>query len=194
MAPIQAVEALREVIIYTKPAPPFSMRPADDNAGGRTIARNAEGLTIDYLTEEPYGVMPKLIGANTRTPDVRIEMLGNNRAVLEHVGSADYCNATRHPQRLCIGAAAISITQERERVYGVDFLPSYYMSGIRLMVAENTVVEIQEFVFDSLVFLGSAAVYWLCIIVVITPLVWTSESYYCPPGKISIFHHCAQIT
>lgn len=182
-----AVDALTEVVIYTKSIPPFSSE-VDDGSGQMQF----EGLTIDFLTRERQGVLAILAARNERAlPTVRSVKLDGNERILWQVGSAEECNATLHPRRLCLGAAAISITYEREKDFGVDFLPSYFMSGLRIMVKEDTHEELAAFAEDIFYVLASAAVYWGSVILVITPLVWTSESYWCPPGKISIFHHCA---
>ena len=189
-----------EIVIYTKEVPPFSVPKEGARLGDAGARDQASGLTIDYLLK-PGGVLANLAtlagSAGVAVPSVdavlrsaRTVVLGNNDAVLRRVGGDEYCNVTRQPQRLCIGAAAISITAERERGFGVDFLPSYYMSGIKLMVKEDTEAELLSFAKDVLYILATCAVYWISTILVITPLIWTSESYLCPPGKISIFHHC----
>eukprot|EP01043_Picozoa_sp_COSAG02_P039064 COSAG02_NODE_3058_length_7451_cov_47.724701_4_plen_262_part_00 len=187
-----------EIVIYTKEVPPFSVPKAGARLGDAGARDQVSGLTIDYLLK-PGGVLANLAtlaGSGVAVPSVdavlrsvRTVVLGTNDAVLRRVGD-DYCNATRQPQRLCIGAAAISITAERERDFGVDFLPSYYMSGIKLMVKEDTEAQLLSFAKDVLYILATCGVYWISTILVVAPLIWTSESYLCPPGKISIFHHC----
>ena len=53
-----------------------------------------------------------------------------NTAIFEKVQSS-FCDPVQHPTRLCIGAASISMTSDRET--GMDFLPSYYGAGLQVM-------------------------------------------------------------
>lgn len=91
--------SLQSVLILTKPAPPFSMPAAagDDNV-------QAVGFTMDLL----YEVFRRVV--LLRDLPVRVEMLADNPAVF-HALNEPRCNTS---SVVCIGAAAISVTGERE--------------------------------------------------------------------------------
>jgi ABC-type amino acid transport substrate-binding protein len=88
---------------------------------------------------------------------------------------------------LCIGAAAISITAEREQQ--IDFLPTYYMAGLQIMAP---VVASVDFVIATVAGniarqLGLILLFVLWLAVTMTPIVWILEMRYAPPGALPIF-------
>ena len=79
---------------------------------------------MDALVEEAFKDEPT-------KPSITHELLTNNDAIIEELAmSSDYKECLDDSSVLCIGAAAISITASRELL--IDFLPSYYMSGLQV--------------------------------------------------------------
>ena len=65
-------------------------------------------------------------------------MLSDNAAIIDMLKS-NACDPATDASVLCIGAAAISITAEREQQ--IDFLPTYYMAGLQIMAPVAASVE-----------------------------------------------------
>ena len=91
-----------EVLILTKASPPFA-QPLP--LAGPSSAIQANGYSIAVLQAVFEDLLPAL------TP--RVELLAGNAEILSALQSGR-CNATTNGQRLCIGAAAMSITRARE--------------------------------------------------------------------------------
>jgi ABC-type amino acid transport substrate-binding protein len=207
--PASSIAAVNEVVIYTKSAAPFSMpfgaKDATNNKYpscniGATddcpVRREAKGLTIDYIVGsagllsqinstvrwERIATVVMLDGVDDSTG----AQIGGNPEVFDHIQSA-HCDPSVHPQRLCIGAAAISITAERESF--MEFLPSYYSSGLRILTKSKT--DMMDIAADLLTVaakvLGSLAVFLLSLIVIVAPLVWICETMG-NGADVSIFH------
>ena len=130
------IAAVSEVVIYSKSAPPFSMPYGDkDNvtavfpscdigsSDDCPVHREAYGLTIDYVVGS-NGLLAQ-INSTVRwermasvimldgVDDSTGAAIGGNYEIFQRIQS-DHCNPAVNPHRLCIGAAAISITPERE--------------------------------------------------------------------------------
>ena len=82
---------------------------------------------MDALVEEAFKDEPT-------KPSITHELLANNDAIIEELTTSSADNECLDDSTvLCIGAAAISITTPRELL--VDFLPSYYMSGLQVVLS-----------------------------------------------------------
>lgn len=98
-------------------APPF--------AAVADAPTNAVGFSMD--------VVDALIGTafeGTAAPSITRTVLGDNNAIIDMLKS-NACDPATDESVLCIGAAAISITGEREQE--IDFLPTYFMAGLQIM-------------------------------------------------------------
>lgn len=198
----QATIDVDEIIIYTKIAAPFSMPygpPVDGQypsiqPEGLSGEAEAQGYTIDYILAQD-GLLAQV------DPELRdlvtVKMLGGNQEIFHQVGNTTECDPEANPRRLCIGAAAISITVGREEYTGggdprLDFLPSYFMAGLRIMTRTDAGVMT---VLGGVLLKGGAIVLSVIIILasvmlVFAPIMWIFEAYFTPPDLISIFH-CA---
>eukprot|EP01043_Picozoa_sp_COSAG02_P034363 COSAG02_NODE_2397_length_8951_cov_3.254406_5_plen_297_part_00 len=194
-----------EIRIYTKPAPPFSM-PYGDKVDGEYPSVNpefmgvseAQGYTIDFLLAAG-GLLAQVEPMSPGDPSLRslatVEMLDGNADVFHQVGNTTDCDPAVHPRRLCIGAAAISITADREHHNGpndprLDFLPSFYMAGLQIMARTDDSVLT---VLGGILLKGGAILLSIIIILVsvmflFAPVMWIFEAYFTPPDMISIFH------
>jgi len=106
------------------------------------------------------------------------EMLANNNEIIysSSLGlNSTRCNAVANPQRVCIGAASISITSSRAE--SVDFLTSYYLSGLRMIV--KVAPDFKELALNSAKLIGELFITVLAVVVFIiffiTPIVWVCE-------------------
>ena len=70
-----------------------------------------------------------LLFSGMSQPLVEREMWNDNSEIIAELQTSE-CDYTYDPGTLCIGGAAISITSSRENV--VDFLPSYFGSGLQV--------------------------------------------------------------
>ena len=98
---LASIEAVTEVLILTKPAAPFSFE-----YGTRD---DILGYSIDMVEE----IALRLFGSTATTT---AEMMVDNNDILYNQISglnSTRCNPVVNPQRVCIGAAAISVTSSR---------------------------------------------------------------------------------
>ena len=186
------LQDVNEVIILTKKIAPFSS-PTDmvNQRGSDELptsgAIEAEGFSIDLIV----GLVSKLV-----QPDTTItihNMAGGNTEILEGENGilSDRCNPDFHPSRLCIGAAGISITASRERK--VDFLVSFFTSGLRVMTRLEAKPQelIGQIVVDVLTLLYIVVVISLLVLLLITPGVWALEMSVVRQDRVPIFQPSA---
>ena len=158
------MDSISEVHLYTKDARVFSHTVPGSNAS--QVDGYSLDLTRRILANVGLGATPTYV-----------HVLDGNAAILGQNGSgiglaADHCNPQVSPNTLCIGAAALAITAEREAAY--DFTAPYYHTTLRLMVpaaasqAKVVTVRILE------VLVGALLV-CLAFLGVMTPLVWAAE-------------------
>ena len=132
-----------DVKVFTKASSPFSEK-GDDCTGAPELEApcKARGFSHEFVDKLLEVAFPgKLI---TKTTIFVKE--AHNDGIFEHIRSEECINGTTtstdwadHGQTkklLCLGAASISITTEREKT--MDFLPSYFESGLKVMVAGHT--------------------------------------------------------
>jgi len=128
-----------DVKVFTKVASPFSER-GDDCTGAPELEEpcKALGFSHEFLDKLLAVAFPgKLL---TKTTIFVKE--AHNDGIFEHIQSGECINGTttstdgQTKKLLCLGAASISITTEREKT--MDFLPSYFESGLKVMVAGHT--------------------------------------------------------
>ena len=134
---------------------PFSIQKGD---GG------AEGYTHDFL-------QALLSSAFNTSEAATTVVLASNEEIFEKLASEDDCPSTV----LCLGAAAISITSEREQI--MDFLPSYFESGLKVMVKGKLgVATIMRRVFEAVgLLLAAIAGFLLFFTVFLFPFCWVFE-------------------
>ena len=147
------------------PSPPS---PGGDSGGTIT------GYSIQMLEEH----LAPALGIDS----VEVEMLADNNAIMSATGLLRPRCGRR--DTLCIGGAAISITQERETRF--DFLASYFTNNVRLLAPVSAEpVEMLLMIFSAAwqLLLG-LVVFAACFWAVMTPVVWTLEML-CP-GKDAI--------
>ena len=110
-----------------------------------------------------------------------------NAAIFEKVQS-DHCNNTVNPQRLCLGAASISMNPEREVL--MDYLPSYFASGLQLLVQKESSnsAKVMNFVKNLLSLFGGLIAALVALIVVLAPIVFLSETALSGSDNQSIFY------
>jgi hypothetical protein len=194
-----------QIRIFTKIAAPFSMPYGEPDIDSIYPAVSPEGLgslqakgyTIDYIVD-PNGLLAQVPVASGDPPLrslTTVEMLSSNAAVFHMVGNTSYCDPAVNPRRLCIGAAAISMTTGRETHSGdgdprLDFLPSYYMAGLQILARTDTSIMT---VLSGILLKGGAILLSLVIVLVslmfvFAPIMWVFEAYFTPPDRISIFH------
>ena len=105
--------------------------------------------------------------------DVQIEMLADNNEIMSSTGLLrSECSAS---DTLCIGAAAISITEAREENF--DFLSSYFTNNVRLMTPVSAdPTEILQLIVAAVwqLILGLVLISALFCLV-LTPIVWAVE-------------------
>ena len=199
-----AVDDITEVIIYTKVAQPFSIALGEPVNGvypqvtpTGTGFRQARGLTIDYIAglEGVLAQIPVTVGNPPLRSLARVEMLEGNDEIFHQVGNTTFCNPVAHPERLCIGGAAISITTERETASSsedpaMDFLPSYYMSGLKLMAKTDTSTSavVKKVLAQGGAIFASLIIILASVIAVFAPIMWIFEAIFTPPHMVSIFH------
>ena len=170
------------------------------NATGPESEEVIVGLTIDVIKrllatiKVPRCADNSSSEAAVSSPDggdwedlMQITMLPTNPDIFNIIQS-DECRPDLHPYRLCIGAAAISMTAERE--LAMDFLPSYYTSGLHIMAhtASNVSAMALHFIKAAWSILGSIVMFALALIMMLSPLVWWCELMSTPGGDVSIFH------
>lgn len=196
-----------EIRIYTKPAAPFSM-PYGEKVDGQYPSvtpdlmgvSQAQGYTIDFLlaADGLLAQVPVEAGEQPLRSLATVEMLDGNTEIFHQVGNTTDCDPAVHPRRLCIGAAAISITTEREHHSGsasdprMDFLPSYYMAGLQIMARtdDSVLTVLGDVLIKGGAILLSIAIVLASVMCVFAPTMWLFEAYFTPPDMISIFH-CA---
>ena len=118
-------------------------------------------------------------------PNVQVEMLEDNNAIMSSAGLLrPLCGM---PSTLCIGAAAISITQDRETRF--DFLASYFTNNVRILAPATTdpVSLLAMIVSGAWQLLLGLVVVVLCLWAVMTPVVWTSEMLFIGKDTLPIF-------
>ena len=109
-----SLAAVTKLKVLTKPSRPMAFI-ADDGSS------EASGYTIQLLKDS----LAPALGIS----DVVVQMLANNNEIMSSAGLLQSeCSSS---DTLCIGGAAISITQSREENY--DFLSSYFTNNVRLM-------------------------------------------------------------
>ena len=114
-----------------------------------------------------------------------MQLLKDNNEIMSSDGLLQWrCGL---PTTLCIGAAAISITQSREQ--GFDFLTSYFTNNVRILAPASTdpvdmLVTILSAVWQLLLGLVVFALaFWLLL----TPIVWAFEMLALLGGGAPIF-------
>ena len=146
--------------IFTKPAGPMSFLEAD----GATVA----GYSIEFWKVH---MAPKLGITN-----VQVTMLTDNNEIMSTSGLlSNKCNTTEYPNTLCVGAAAISITESRE--VNFDYFTSYYTNNVRVL---TTVQADPSELLSAL--LGAVGwlilgifVFSLLFCLIMTPIIWAFE-------------------
>jgi len=166
------------------------------NATDPESAEVAEGLTIDVVKRLLATIKVPRCADNSSSeavlssPDagdweslMQMTMLPGNPDIFNIIQS-DECRPDLHPYRLCIGAAAISMTAERE--LAMDFLPSYYTSGLHIMAhtASNVGAMALHFLKAAWSILGSIVVMVIALIMMLSPLVWWCELMSTPGGDV----------
>ena len=156
--------------IFTKPAAPMSKLLSD----GVTVG----GYSIQFLKEF---MAPKL-----GITDVRTTMLVDNNEIMSSRGLlSPTCSDDSNV--VCIGAAAISITESREAAF--DFTASYYTNNVRML----TTIEPEP---TEILFMLISAVWQLVVGVIlffwffnmaVAPVVWAIEMLTVPSTKLPIF-------
>lgn len=169
--------------LWTKEANVFAHTvPNDVIVGGGDVGSggdsgSAEGNTtfIDgYSIDLTRRVLANLGLGVTPT---YVHMLNSNAEVLGQNGTghglaSDVCDPSLTPHALCLGAAALSITAEREALY--DFTATYYTSTLRILApappspARAVAARIAEVLLGALL----VCVFFLCMM---APMLWASE-------------------
>ena len=112
--PIAMSGVATRIEIFTKPAAPMSKLLSD----GVTVG----GYSIQFLKE----FMAPRLGIT----DVRTTMLVDNNEIMSSRGLLSP-TCSNDSNVVCIGAAAISITESREAPF--DFTASYYTNNVRML-------------------------------------------------------------
>jgi len=212
-----AIDQITEVILYTKVAPPFSSKCGmwcqQDGCAPKckylssvvspaAVAgeQHAHGYTIDYVHKMLSSIRVSS-GAQARSPQgghwdtvVSVRVLGSNPEIFTALNET-YCNAVAHPQRLCLGAAAISMTPSRERDLG-NFHPTFIrdLSGLQVLMHEPPKKGTLDYLEVFFSFFGGLMIIVGSLILVIAPIVWLLETtfsggaLFSDPGSPSIFH------
>ena len=168
--PIAQMSGANRIEIFTKPAAPMSKLLSD----GVTVG----GYSIQFLKEF---VAPRL-----GITDVRTTMLVDNNEIMSSRGLlSPTCSDDSNV--VCIGAAAISITESREAAF--DFTASYYTNNVRML----TTIEPEP---TEILFMLISAVWQLVVGVIlffwffnmaVAPVVWAIEMLTVPSTKLPIF-------
>ena len=166
------IQAVTEVLILSKPAAPFSILGSFEYAG----------YSIDMVEE----ISLRLFSS---TPRVVVEMMVDNNDIIENQAmglNSTRCNPIMNPQRLCIGAAAISVTSSRSEK--ADFLTVYFMSGLLVLtrVRADYAETIGLAVAAILELFGQMIGIIAFVFLVITPIAWVCEI--ANPNPNSIFY------
>ena len=160
---------LDTIVIYTKPAPPMSMYLEDHVMVG--------GYSIQFWKDF---VAPKL-----GVTDVQTVMLLDNNEIMSSNG---LLSATCSPSNvLCVGAAAISITESREVYF--DFFSSYYTNNVRILTTITPDPADVLYVIILAVWqlaVGIILFFWFFNMSMV-PLVWAFEMLTVPSNKLPIF-------
>ena len=141
--------------IFTKDFDPFSIKEDD----GRVL-----GYTHDFIKE-------LLSSAFNNSEAATTEVLGSNEEIFAKLQSEEECQGAT----LCLGAAAISITSNREEF--LDFLPSYFESGLKVMVKGKLgIATIMRRVFEAVgLILIAIAAFFLFFTLLLFPFCWVFE-------------------
>ncbi len=141
--------------IFTKDFDPFSIKRDD----GRVL-----GYTHDFIKE-------LLSSSFNNSEAATTEFLGSNEEIFAKLQSEEECQSTT----LCLGAAAISITSNREEF--LDFLPSYFESGLKVMVKGKLgTATIMRRVFEAVgLILIAIAAFFLFFTLLLFPFCWVFE-------------------
>ena len=168
--PIAQMSGANRIEIFTKPAAPMSKLLSD----GVTVG----GYSIQFLKE----FMAPRLGIT----DVRTTMLVDNNEIMSSRGLlSPTCSDDSNV--VCIGAAAISITESREAAF--DFTASYYTNNVRML----TTIEPEP---TEILFMLISAVWQLVVGVIlffwffnmaVAPVVWAIEMLTVPSTKLPIF-------
>jgi ABC-type amino acid transport substrate-binding protein len=151
------------------------------------------GLTFDFLNAVTGKVRvgwswvdPKHLGTPVPGQLVSVVPLPGNEEIFAAIRSS-HCDATLHPFRLCIGAAAISMTPDREKT--MDFLPTYFHAGLQVMTKLEDSVWERAWKIVGLLFqlLGGILAVLVSVILVISPIVWFLETAL-SRDDVSCFH------
>ncbi|CAM9667204.1 unnamed protein product [Chrysoparadoxa australica] len=156
------------VNLYTKESRPFAF--LDDDGAAR-------GYTTTIMTNVLEEAFENLVTINT-------VFVASNEDIFQAVEAFDY-NA--NPTEYAIGAASISVTEERET--RLDFLPSYFKSGIQVLArtSESSYERIKALASAAINTLGVIILALLFLILMLTPLVWFLETAFCG-DEVSCFH------
>ena len=141
--------------IFTKDFDPFSIKRDD----GRVL-----GYTHDFIKE-------LLSSSFNNSEAATTEFLGSNEEIFAKLQSEEECQGAT----LCLGAAAISITSNREEF--LDFLPSYFESGLKVMVKGKLgIATIMRRVFEAVgLILIAIAAFFLFFTLLLFPFCWVFE-------------------
>ena len=148
------------------------------------------GLTFELLRQMLGKVHPdwswKVAKDLVSHKMVSVVPLPGNAEIFEFIRSP-HCNASLYPSRLCIGAAAISITPVREET--MDFLPSYFQAGLQVMARHEDSVWDRVWGTLELIcqLLGWIIALVVSLILVIAPIAWFLETSL-SGDKVSCFH------
>ncbi|CAM9308191.1 unnamed protein product [Chrysoparadoxa australica] len=129
-------------------------------------------------------IMEEILATAFPNAETNIVFVENNEDVFQAVESFDFAD---NPTEFVVGAAAISVTKEREE--RLDFLPSYFQSGIQVLArtSESTAERIEILLTDTATFFVGIFIAVLLLILMLTPLVWFLETAY-SGREVSCFH------
>jgi hypothetical protein len=159
-------------------AEPFAKKGSDcKSPEGSAESCGAEGLTHTFIDQ----LLVKALGSKVDYEKVITWVKDDNNQGIFDSLAADECTKgasgifQEKEKVLCLGAAAISITPEREEI--MDFLPSYFESGIRVMVNARTDVwsmlwDVSQQILQTVVYL---AVTFVIFTMLLFPFAWVLE-------------------
>jgi polar amino acid transport system substrate-binding protein len=152
---VRAQLSYDSVVVFTKDAPPFSY----EDPNGLAL-----GYTHDFVKLIVQNAYPGAI--------LRHEFVEDNQAIFAAL------QGHNDSSEIPLGAASISITAEREEV--MDFLPSYFTSGVQILVKtdDSLSTRMSNMAQEAVRGLGVVVALVLLVIVMLSPLVWLLETAY----------------
>ena len=149
------------VTIYTKDFAPFSF--------------NGEGYSIDFMNE----VLSDIFGHAAVT---KVEVLAGNQQIFDKV-----LNGTDTTDTFAVGTAGISITAVREII--LDFLPSFFASGLQVMAHSNNnfADKMNKIIGNFFIALAILVGALLFFITVLAPMAWLAETQFPDKGTVPVF-------